>query len=767
MYLGLDLLSDASTFTSNKLESSLGKINLKNGIFDELFLTMDTSKFNSSNYEWNDNVLIWATFKEQSLVGGNVGSFGKLIESIQLNRREKGKKNWVTVAGYVVSDSEHLNFSFEDRYSRGRNTEYEYSVTYFLSDGSEIPYITADVVSKFYGAYIIDSEKSYHVFLDPEITTVTRNKSANVVTTLNSKYPYVFFGSDANYDTGSFSGTILKPIGCDDFDFDGSYSYRQEMIDWLTNEKPKILKIEDGREWLISVNGNVEADNSEHPDKVKLSFDFVEIGDYDNSDDLIAGGLSNLNETDYGVYYSIRSNLQNIKSSNNIVSIQQRETFSTTLSPATEYKLGSVTVTMNGIDITDSAYDVASGVISIRYVTGDVVIIAKGIKTTPDKIAFDYSYLTLTKNQSVALTLSFYPANVEVNNVTWLSTDPSIATVDNGIVTALKTGTAVIRATVGSTSASCSVNAIAFEDGIALDSFDEGEVVGILENNKEAPFIVAKHNYQEDLNGKGRTLLVRMEGYDVRRWNSSNINAYAGSEIDNWLTKTYINVLSKEVREAVSKTKIYYTVGNLDTSMKTLERSVFLLSATEITNPVWVGVSAGVLSATGTTINVEGSAISCVSALSTDKDSYWTRTPATQQGMSIQWWQWEFVKENYKVRVYTSDGVEFCSAADKAYSRPCFTLPHDFILKTIKPVKATSLSLKKTEASIKVGSAESLTVTITPTYITNNAVNFRSSNPFVATVNKDGKVSALTLGEATITASLDGHEQSCIVTVVE
>ena len=188
---------------------------------------------------------------------------------------------------------------------------------------------------------------------------------------------------------------------------------------------------------------------------------------------------------------------------------------------------------------------------------------------------------------------------------------------------------------------------------------------------------------------------------------------------------------------------------------------------TEITNPVWVGVNAGVLSATGTTINVEGSAISCVSALSTDKDSYWTRTPATQQGMSIQWWQWEFVKENYKVRVYTSDGVEFCSAADKAYSRPCFTLPHDFILKTIKPVKATSLSLKKTEASIKVGSAESLTVTITPTYITNNAVNFRSSNPFVATVNKDGNVSALTLGEATITASLDGHEQSCIVTVVE
>ena len=73
----------------------------------------------------------------------------------------------------------------------------------------------------------------------------------------------------------------------------GSWSidYRETFINWLTNKKPKALKMYDGRAWLMNVNGNVSYSDDEHPDKVEISFDFVETGDLNSSDDMKNAGL--------------------------------------------------------------------------------------------------------------------------------------------------------------------------------------------------------------------------------------------------------------------------------------------------------------------------------------------------------------------------------------------------------------------------------------------------------------------------------------------
>ena len=83
-------------------------------------------------------------------------------------------------------------------------------------------------------------------------------------------------------------------------------------------------------------------------------------------------------------------------------------------------------------------------------------------------------------------------------------------------------------------------------------------------------------------------------------------------------------------------------------------------------------------------------------------------------------------------------------------------------------VKVTGIELDKTEVTINEGEKTTLTATIAPADATIKDVNWTSDNEAVATV-KDGVVSGLSAGSATITATtVDGEfTASCVVTVNE
>lgn len=68
------------------------------------------------------------------------------------------------------------------------------------------------------------------------------------------------------------------------------------------------------------------------------------------------------------------------------------------------------------------------------------------------------------------------------------------------------------------------------------------------------------------------------------------------------------------------------------------------------------------------------------------------------------------------------------------------------------------LSLDRTDVAINYGGEASIKAT-------EKNVMWESSNPFVATVDADGKVTAAHVGEAVITASKDGKTAKCNVTV--
>lgn len=77
---------------------------------------------------------------------------------------------------------------------------------------------------------------------------------------------------------------------------------------------------------------------------------------------------------------------------------------------------------------------------------------------------------------------------------------------------------------------------------------------------------------------------------------------------------------------------------------------------------------------------------------------------------------------------------------------------------TILPIEATSVTLNKTEAVLKVGETMSLTAKVEPENVTDATIEWKSDNPQIVTVRKDevfyrkAVVTALGEGEAVITA---------------
>ena len=181
-----------------------------------------------------------------------------------------------------------------------------------------------------------------------------------------------------------------------------------------------------------------------------------------------------------------------------------------------------------------------------------------------------------------------------------------------------------------------------------------GSIVKLKENGVLVDFYVAKHDYENGLNGSGRTLVVRKDCYDTRQWHTSNVNAYATSAIDTWLNSTYKNLLDADIRGVIGTTKIKYTPGNGNTTVGTLERAIFLLSVTE-------------LGKTASYANTEGTALSIASSLQIaylngSAVVQWTRSPSTDVTNSAH-----YLNTGGSVNNYRCGGT--------GGSRPAFTLP--------------------------------------------------------------------------------------------
>lgn len=332
-------------------------------------------------------------------------------------------------------------------------------------------------------------------------------------------------------------------------------------------------------------------------------------------------------------------------------------------------------------------------------------------------VALNMTSMSLVEGDSKALIATVSPSDAENKEVSWSSSNPSVASVVDGVVTAIKVGTVTItvKTADGGKTAKCEVAVSAKVypvTGVTLDKtsveMTEGDEVTLSATvnpdnatNKEVTWSSSDTTVAVVANGKVTTLKPGQVTITVK---TADGGKTAKCDI-------------------IVKAKIYpVTDVSLDkTSVEMTEGDEVILVAT---------------------VNPENA---------TNKNVTWSSSDTTVA-----------VVVNGKVTALKPGQVAITVKTDDGGK----TAKCDIIVKAkVYPVEGISLNYSKT--NILVGDEMTLQATITPSNATNQNVVWSSSDPTVVSVD-NGKIKALQLGSATITVtSEDGAKTAtCVVSVV-
>lgn len=114
------------------------------------------------------------------------------------------------------------------------------------------------------------------------------------------------------------------------------------------------------------------------------------------------------------VKYTVTNNLTNATNSNDVTEIEESQSYTATITADSGYEINSVTVTMGGTDITNTAYN--NGNINISSVTGNIVITAicsEIVQPTSYSITNNLTNYTTNNNKTSIDSSAKYVAKLE------------------------------------------------------------------------------------------------------------------------------------------------------------------------------------------------------------------------------------------------------------------------------------------------------------------------------------------------------------------
>ncbi|MCF0218624.1 MAG: Ig-like domain-containing protein [Muribaculaceae bacterium] len=109
--------------------------------------------------------------------------------------------------------------------------------------------------------------------------------------------------------------------------------------------------------------------------------------------------------------------------------------------------------------------------------------------------------------------------------------------------------------------------------------------------------------------------------------------------------------------------------------------------------------------------------------------------------------------------------VTAVKAGTATITATCGSVSATCLVTTVAPIKAESIKLSKESIVLQVGETETLVATVKPEETTDNTVTWSSSNEDVATVDENGKVTAVAYGTAYIIATCGSVSATCKVSV--
>lgn len=212
---------------------------------------------------------------------------------------------WLTLYSQPISQASDMDFTFIDFLNQYGKT-YKYALVPLLTQtqsGVEVEVeggytVSNEVQSVFDGVFIADSTSSQKCKANVGYGNVDMNQVVGSITPIGAKYPIIITNSHNQYHNGSISGTIVP----DDYYFNGNLSRidmvnkRNELEQFLTNKRVKVIKDWNGNIWLVMIAGNVSCtfNNNYGMGIVSFSTNWTEVGDPTNQQDLQATGLINV-----------------------------------------------------------------------------------------------------------------------------------------------------------------------------------------------------------------------------------------------------------------------------------------------------------------------------------------------------------------------------------------------------------------------------------------------------------------------------------------
>ena len=401
-----------------------------------------------------------------------------------------------------------------------------------------------------------------------------------------------------------------------------------------------------------------------------------------------------------------------------------------------------------------------------------------------EEISFNKTSVSLKAGETVTLTATVKPDDATDKTVTWSTSDARVATVNDGVVTAKKVGTATITAKAGDKSATCEITVVATPvTSVTLNktsaSVKAGETVTLTATVKPDDATDKTVTWSTS---DARVATVNDGVVTAKKVGTATITAKAGDKSATCeitvvstpvtavtLNKTYVSLKAGETvtltatvkpDDATDKT---VTWGSSDESVAKVENGIVTAIGKGLST---ITAKAGDTSATcmvTVSVPVENVTLNKTElVLQKGQEEVLVAlvSPDDATDKTINW-----SSSNVSVvRVDQNGAVAAEGAGTAVITASAGTKSATCTITVTIPVE--SISLNMTERTIKVNETVLLKAEINPSDATTKSIQWSSSDVSIVSVGSNGMVKGLKEGVATITASADGKSTSCTITVL-
>lgn len=268
------------------------------GTYDHIRVDLNTSIPNTTviNENWDITTVLNAGFNGD-LDAGSIGAEGFTVTDIMMYRTVSGSDKWEPLTDFAY-DPDYNLYEYIDRYVQN-GTTYQYAIVPVANNVQGDMLKSDDETVRYEGIFLTDKNDNKRLEFDIELGDITHNTSSAVLNPIDSVYPMIVT-NQMRYRTGTLTTLPLSKatVAMHGADVDGLAEQlnRERWIDFLTNGKAKVLRMDSGVSILVQTSNPVESHKEGRlRDLASISFDYTEFGklNFDNMEknDLVASPI--------------------------------------------------------------------------------------------------------------------------------------------------------------------------------------------------------------------------------------------------------------------------------------------------------------------------------------------------------------------------------------------------------------------------------------------------------------------------------------------